>query len=72
MRGHKERLIEYLEKNGSITSMEAITELGNTRLSATIYNLRKEGYNIVNERIKSKNRFGNKVHYDKYILVKGE
>jgi len=31
---------EILEKNGKITSWDAIQKMGNTRLSATIYNLR--------------------------------
>ncbi len=33
---HEERTIDYLKKNKSITSMDAIMELGNTRLSASI------------------------------------
>ena len=43
---HKTRLLDYLRNYGSITSLEAISALGNTRLSATIYVLNDEGYNI--------------------------
>ena len=43
---HKTRLLDYLRNYGSITSLEAIRDLGNTRLSATIYVLKDEGYNI--------------------------
>ena len=43
---HKTRLLDYLKNYGSITSLEAIRDLGNTRLSATIYVLKDEGYNI--------------------------
>ena len=43
---HKTRLLDYLKNYGSITSLEAIRDLGNTRLSATIYILKDEGYNI--------------------------
>ena len=43
---HKTRLLDYLKNYGSITSLEAIRDLGNTRLSATIYVLKNEGYNI--------------------------
>lgn len=72
MKGHKKRLIEYLEKNGSITTMEAIQELGNTRLSEYIRQLREDGYNIQNKHIQGENRFGEKTRFDRYILVKGE
>ena len=43
---HKTRLLNYLKQYGSITSLEAIRDLGNTRLSASIFNLRKKGYDI--------------------------
>lgn len=39
-------VLNYLRDNGSITSMEAYTELGATRLSAIIYYLKKLGFNI--------------------------
>ena len=44
---HKTRLIDYLKEYKEITSLEAIRDLGNTRLSASIFNLRKKGYDIV-------------------------
>jgi hypothetical protein len=46
---HYTRLLKYLNDHGSISSLEAITDLGNTRLSVTIFNLRKDGYNIVSD-----------------------
>ena len=61
----------HLEEKGSITSWEAIKEYGATRLSAIIYNLRWHyGLNIVNEDIVFTDRYGNKSHYVKYILIK--
>jgi len=39
---HKTRLLEYLEEFGSITTLEAIRDLGNTRLAARISDLRRE------------------------------
>ena len=54
---HKTRLLDYLKKYGSITSLEAIRDLGNTRLSATIFNLRKEGYHIESDMVKVETRF---------------
>lgn len=54
---HKTRLLDYLKNYGSVTSLEAIRDLGNTRLSATIFTLRKEGYNIDSDMVKVKTRF---------------
>ena len=54
---HYTRLLDYLKNYGSITSLEAIRDLGNTRLSATIFTLRKNGYIIDSEIIKVKTRF---------------
>ena len=39
-------VLNYLRDKGSITSMEAYTELGATRLSAIIYELKRFGFNI--------------------------
>ena len=66
---HKERTLDYIRQFGSITSLDAFKDLGNTRLSATIYALRKEGYNIVSIREKAKNRFDEDTYYDRYYLV---
>ena len=39
---HQDRILNHLITKGSITSWEAIKEYGITRLSAVIFNLRKE------------------------------
>lgn len=64
---HQDRILNHLITKGSITSWEAIKEYGITRLSAVIFNLRKE-YNIRSEIEKSTNRYGDKISYAKYIL----
>lgn len=64
----KERILRHLKNFGSITSWEAIQEYSCTRLSHYIYLLRKEGYVITDEVIKSKNRFGEPNHFKKYYL----
>ena len=63
----RERVLQYLKENGSITSWEAIKELGCTRLSEYIRQLRYE-YNIASQIQKTVNRYGDKIHYAKYIL----
>ena len=54
---HYSRLLDYLKNYGSITSLEAIRDLGNTRLSATIFDLRKDGYIIDTTMVKVPTRF---------------
>ena len=69
MSGKEKRLLRYLTEFGSITSFEAIRELGDTRLSATIFNLRKQGNPITDTWEEYINRYGEKVRYKKYILI---
>ncbi len=53
-----ELLKEYLIENKKITPMEALNLLGIYRLSAVIYDLRKEGMNIETNRKKVKTTRG--------------
>ena len=69
MKNQEDMIYEHLKAYGSITSWEAIKEYGCTRLSAMIYNLRKQGYKIISETETATNRFGKKVNYSKYILM---
>lgn len=66
---NKERVLQYMQIFGSITSLDAFKDLGNTRLSASIFCLRQEGYNIKSITEKSKNRFGDDTHYSRYYLA---
>ena len=63
------RLLDYLKRFGSVTTWEAFQELGITRLSARIFEIKERGYLIKTESITSKNRFGEPVHFNKYSLV---
>lgn len=71
---HKTRTLNYLKEFGSITSLEAIRDLGNTRLADTIFRLRKDGYVIESNNVKVPTRFkkdnGDTVftNVSKYIL----
>lgn len=62
-----EKVLEHLQKYGSITSLEAIELYGATRLSAIIFNLRKI-YNIDGIDSECTDRYGNTARYTKYIL----
>lgn len=64
-----DRVLQFLKEKGSITSLQAFREFGATRLSAIIFNLRRNGYCIVNEYITKKNRYGDKITFAKYVLT---
>ena len=66
--GYKSKVLDYIKENGSITSYEAFTEFGATRLAAIIFELRKIGYPIITLMVDGYNREGNPVRYGKYIL----
>jgi len=63
---HKTRLFSYLEENKTITSLESIRDLGNTRLAATICLLRKDGHDIDSKFVEVDNRWGTKTHVAQY------
>ena len=65
-----ERILEYLEKHGSITCKEAMSELGVGRLPSRISELKKDGYRIITLTETGTNRFGDKCHYARYKVVK--
>ena len=48
---HLTRTLDYLHEFGSITTLDAFRDLGNTRLSSTIFLLRKKGYKIESDSI---------------------
>lgn len=64
-----QKVLEHLQKYGSITSLEAIDLYSETRLSAVIYNLRKRGMRIDTIDIPFTDRYGTKSIYGKYILL---
>ena len=66
-----ERVHEYQKKHGSITTKDAYEQLGVTRLSARIFELKEQGVKIEKKSEKSRNRFGETVFYDRFYL-KGE
>ena len=66
----KERVLKYIEENGSITSLEAFRELGCTRLSGEIHRLKEMGYDFDREFVSSKNRWNENVSFAKYTLKK--
>lgn len=62
----KDRVLDFIRKEGNITSLDAIRELGCTRLSAVIFNLKEEGYEFETKFEARKNRWGDTVSFARY------
>ena len=62
------RIIQYIKDFGSITTLEAFTELGVVRLGARISELRKSGVAIIGKNETVKNRYGEPCHIKRYYL----
>lgn len=66
----KDRILRHIEDTGSITSWEAIQQLGCTRLSEYIRQLREDGVDIDDKWVGKKNRYGENVKYKEYYIVR--
>ena len=67
----EEKIIDYMERHGSITPLEAMEEFGIMRLGARIYDLKESGVKIITETVTSKNREGKQVRFARYRLERG-
>ena len=65
------RCLQYLEEHGSIDSDQARQDLGDARLSETIFQLRNKGYKIKMLHMDTVNRYSEPTWYGKYILEHG-
>lgn len=54
---------------GSITTLEAFVDIGESRLSARIFELKEKGVNIFAESVSVKNRYGEKRMVKKYRIA---
>lgn len=61
-----ERVLDYMDKFGSINQYEALRDLGCMRLASRISDLRKQGFPIKSEIESVENRFGEKCHIKRY------
>lgn len=59
----------HLRTHGNISTWTAIEEYGATRLSAIIFDLRKQGWNIETVDVTTKDRNGNTCTYANYIYL---
>jgi len=65
----RKRVYDYMKEFGSITTLQAFVDLGETRLSARIFELRDMGLDVRDENIKVSNRFGEKRRVKKYWIA---
>lgn len=66
----QQRLFDFMLANGTITALQAIEHLADTKLATTISELRREhGIEVKKVWVKSVNRFGEPVHFMQYSLA---
>lgn len=63
-----ERILKYINDFGSITSLQAMQDLGVMRLASRITDLKQAGYEIDSEYVHSKNRYGEPMKYKRYYI----
>lgn len=66
------RILKYLQDFNTITSAQAMSDLGVYRLSARISELKSQGYAIRTRTITETNRYGEKVRFAEYSLEEYE
>ena len=57
-KNREERVLGYMRKYQTITQMEALKHCSTMRLSAVIYNLKKQGYAINTESVRVRTAVG--------------
>lgn len=64
------RVYDFIKNHGSITTLDAFLELGETRLSARIFELKEKGVRLETEWIDVSNRFGESRRVKKYFFAR--
>lgn len=64
------RVLEFVDMNGSINPMQALTEIGVMRLAARIDDLEWMGWHFDHTPTKGVNRYGEKTRYMTYSYKK--
>ena len=63
-----QRILDYIRRFGSISTIEAFNDLGVARLASRIHDLKGQGYTIVSEMGTAKNRYNETIHFSIYKL----
>ena len=62
------RVLDYIDRFGSITALEVMRDLGIMRLASRVFELREMGYKIIGKVEIWMNRFNEPIHYMRYQL----
>ena len=65
----RDHVLNFIKRQGSISSWQAYECLGVTQLATRISELKKRGFKFRKERVKTITRYGVKTHFDRYFLV---
>ena len=68
----EDMIVDYIEKNGYITNLEALLKLGIMQCPARIWGLKKRGVNIQTRWKQVEDRFGKIKRVKEYYISKGE
>lgn len=63
-----QKILDYIERFGSITPLEAMKDLGIMRFGSRICDLRRLGYPLVGEWEEVDNRFGEKTRIKRFRM----
>lgn len=63
-----ERILDYIDRFGSITQLDALRDLGVMRLASRVSDLKSLGYPITSTVETVKNRFGENCYIKRYSL----
>ena len=64
----RDRIREYMLEWGDITPFDAFRDLGVTKLATRIGEMIREGDRIKKETVTGTNRYGDKIHYTRYMF----
>ena len=64
-----DRVLQYMQEQGGISSFQAFMKLGIVSLPKRICELRKLGHNIKGEYVEVRNRNDELTHYKQYTLM---
>lgn len=63
-----EKILNYINKYGSITPLDALREFGCMRLASRMCDIKRQGYTVYKVMETAKNRDGEKVCYARYTI----
>lgn len=64
-----QKVIRYMQRNGAITTMQAYTDLGITRLASRIHEIKRMGIDIESKSITVDTRDGSKTTVTQYKIA---